>query len=308
MRTTPFQSMRASAAVATAAMCVSLLGVACGRPVLGYYDTNVMRKIEFARPDKSPILMNVAEPVGVDGPRPLVLWIHGGGWAAGSRAGFEEVAEDCASMGYVSATTDYRLTIDGYRFPAQLEDVSAALQYLLDNAEKYQIDRNRVVVGGDSAGGHLALLLGLCRNQKLLGERKAKVEAWHIRGIVNIYGPTDMPALAAIKPANPITRPLLDALMGESPDKAPAKWKNASPVAYVSVEGPPILTVHGALDSIVPFSQAEELDKRCKAVGQSHRLIRVPLANHGWASSPHGPTMMRVLPAIMNFIAVCVAD
>ncbi|MCB9853752.1 MAG: alpha/beta hydrolase [Phycisphaerales bacterium] len=285
-----------------------LANAGCQRPVLGYYETQGERDIEFARRDDKPILMNVVRPVGLEGRRPLVLWLHGGGWAAGSRSGLQAMAETCAAFGYVSATADYRLTIDAYRFPTQLEDVAAALTFLEDNAERFGIDPGRVIVGGDSAGGHLALLLGMCRKPELLGVESAKAKSFNIRGIVNIYGPTDMTALAAIKPANPITRPLLDALMGQQVAEAPQRWKDASPVEYVSKSCPPILTIHGDLDSIVPYSQATELDERCKAVGQPHRLIRVRGANHGWIMFSKGNTVKAVMPAIMHFIAEQTAD
>lgn len=285
-----------------------VLNGGCQRPVLGYYDKQTQRNVAYATHDDSPVLMNIVRPVGVSGPRPLVLWIHGGGWAGGSRSGLQPMAETCAAFGYVSATVDYRLTIDGHRFPTQLEDVAAALTYLLEHAEEHGIDRERIVVGGDSAGGHLSLLLGMCREEQLLGVDAARANELHVRGIVNIYGPTDVTALAEIKPANPITRPLLDALMGDPPDKAPQRWKDASPVSFVSKDGPPILTIHGDLDSIVPYSQATTLDERCKAVGQSHRLIRVRGANHGWVMWAHGATMKRVTPAIMHFISECVCE
>lgn len=287
----------------------AMLGnVGCQRPVLGYFETRGERDIEFARRDDQPILMNVVRPVGREGRRPLVLWLHGGGWAGGSRSGLQVMAETCAAFGYVSATADYSLTTSGHRFPTQLEDVAAALTYLLDNAERFEIDTQRVIVGGDSAGGHLSLLLGMCRDASLLDVDQARVKSFRIRGIVNMYGPTDMTALAAIIPADPLTRPLMDALMGDSPKKAPQRWKDASPITFVRRDGPPILTIHGDLDSIVPFSQATELDERCKAVGQSHRLIRLPGAGHGWVMIRTDDTLKAVMPAIMHFIAEQTAD
>ncbi|HPF41438.1 MAG TPA: alpha/beta hydrolase [Phycisphaerae bacterium] len=280
---------------------------ACARPVIGYYNRTNTPNIEFARRDNRPILLNVARPVGVGGKRPLVFWIHGGGWAGGSRAGLQAITNTCAEFGYVSATTDYRLTTGAYRFPVQLQDVAAALEFLIEHADDYAIDTSRIIVGGDSAGGHLALLLGMCRDADLLG---VDAEAWknvHIAGVVNIYGPTDMPAMEEAKRLDVVTRPLVDALMGQSPDKAPALWKSASPISYVSADGPPILTIHGDLDPVVPFAQAEALDARCGTVGQPHRLIRVPGASHGWIMLSKGNTVKAVMPAIMHFIAECAA-
>lgn len=277
--------------------------VACQRPILGYYETKTENDIAFVERDGKPIRMNVAHPIGIDGPRPAVLWIHGGGWAGGSRAGLQSVTETCAAFGYVAATTDYRLTPDGYEFPAALEDVAAALDYLVTNADRFGLDANRIVVGGDSAGGHLALLVAMCHDPKLLALKPDHAAALRVRGVVNIYGPTDMPALAGLRPINPITRPLLDRFMGEPPSKAPQRWKDASPVTFVSHDGPPILTIHGDADTVVPFQQAEAVTTRCDAVGQSHRLIRVRGAGHGWFSLPNGPTTRRVMPAILHFLA-----
>ncbi len=287
------------------AVILALSALACQRPTLGYYETRVERDIEFARHDNKPILLNIARPANLPGKRPLVLWIHGGGWAGGSRNGLQHMAETCAAFGYVSATTDYRLTTGGHRFPTQLQDVAAALAYLKKHADQFGIDTSRIIVGGDSAGGHLSLLLGMCRDPKLLGLKKEMAADFHIRAIVNIYGPTDMLALAAIQPKDPLTRPLIDALMGESPDKARQKWINASPITFIDKACPPILTIHGDADSIVPFSQATTLDAQCKAAGQPHRLIRVHGANHGWIMFPKGNIVKSVIPAIMHFIAEC---
>ena len=298
---------RLSLIMTTSTSLIPLAFVACQRPTMGYYETRVERDIEFTRRDDKPILLNIARPIDLNGPRPLVLWIHGGGWAGGSRDGLQHMAETCAAFGYVSATTDYRLTTGGHRFPTQLHDVAAALCYLQENAERFGIDPTRIILGGDSAGGHLSLLLGMCRDESLLALTSEQTARIKIRGIVNIYGPTDMLALAAIQPPNPLTRPLIDALMGEPPGKAPQKWKNASPITFVDKACPPILTIHGDLDGVVPFSQATSLDERCQSVGQPHRLIKVTGANHGWIMFPDGNTVKSVMPAIKHFITEFVA-
>lgn len=286
-----------------------LSATACHQPVIGYYDIRVDdADVAFVERDGVPIHMNIARPVGLRGPRPAVLWIHGGGWRYGERAGLRGIAETCAAFGYVSATTDYRLTADGATFPAMLEDVAAAFYFLHSNAERYGIDPDRFVLGGDSAGAHLALLLGMVGDPALLGVDRDASTLIRPRGIVNIYGPTDLPALADITPANPITRPLLDHLMTVTFEKSPQKWAAASPVYYVAADGPPILTIHGTLDFIVPFSQAERLARRCAEAGQPHRLLRVAGAGHGWFSFPNGPTSKRVIPAILHFIAETTGD
>ncbi len=274
----------------------------CNREPLGVYDVRMQRDIAFVERDGTPIYMNIAEPVDAMGERPAILWIHGGGWAGGARHNLNYLARYTASLGLVSATTDYRLTVDEHHFPDQLHDVTAAYDYLCDRAEQYHIDKKRMLVGGDSAGGHLALLLGLCSDHELMGRAQPETAQPPIAGVINIYGPTDLRPMYTEDPTAFILQSLLRGLMNSKLPEAPERWKAASPVTHLSKSAPPIITIHGDLDSVVPYDQALLLDKACKELGVDHDLVRVPLAEHGFVALPRSAEMASVLPVISHFI------
>jgi len=274
----------------------------CSREPLGVYDVRMHRDITFVERDGRPIYMNIAEPIDAEDKRPAILWIHGGGWAGGARHNLNYMARYTASLGLVSATTDYRLTVDDHHFPDQLHDVTAAYDYLCDHAAQYNIDTKRMLVGGDSAGGHLALLLGLCNDRELMDRAKASTAQPQVAGIINIYGPTDLRPMYTEDPTAFILQSLLRGLMNSKLPEAPERWKAASPVTHLTKSAPPIITIHGNLDSVVPYEQALMLDEACKKLGVDHDLIRVPIAEHGFVALPRSPEMASVLPVISHFI------
>jgi|GEM_PF-2523780 len=274
----------------------------CSREPLGVYDVRMHRDIAFVERDGVPIYMNIVEPIDADGKRPAILWIHGGGWAGGARHNLNYMARYTASLGLVSATTDYRLTVDDHHFPDQLHDVTAAYDYLCDHATQYNIDTKRMLVGGDSAGGHLALLLGLCSDHELMGRAKAPAAQPPVAGIINIYGPTDLRPMYTEDPTAFILQSLLRGLMNSKLPEAPERWKAASPVTHITKSAPPIITIHGDLDSVVPYEQALLLDEACKKLGVDHDLIKVPIAEHGFVALPRSSEMASVLPVISHFI------
>ncbi len=307
----------------------------CLDPVVGPYEIREELDVAFVERDGVKVHMDIFLPQGAAGPRPAVLWVHGGGWLAGARARLRVLARATTILGYVSASADYRLTPAGARFPAQVEDVADALRFLRRNAERYGIDPERMAIGGDSAGAHLAMLVALCDDPEILGggmmqetapgewrcveapaddgdamdaalagRRPGRTErvATRVCGVVNIYGPTDLVRLNS--GLDPSVRPLLSGLLGATPTEKPQLWAGASPVTHVSAGDPPILTIHGDLDTVVPFEQALRLETACRAAGVPHELVRVPAAGHGWATYyvAH-PTLRRCLPVIAQFLA-----
>src|SRR5581483_11615346 len=104
--------------------------------------------------------LDMARPKNGDGPFPAVVCIHGGGFRAGSRQGYDGLCLRLAQRGYVAVTASYRLAPQ-FQFPAAVHDVKAAVRWLRANAKKYHIDPERIGVTGGSAGGHLAQFLGV---------------------------------------------------------------------------------------------------------------------------------------------------
>ncbi len=120
----------------------------------------LQKNVEYSNPDHQHLQLDIALPQTGAGPFPAVLCIHGGGFRAGTRDGYDGLCRKLAAAGYVAATVTYRLA-PKYQFPAAIYDVKAAVRWLRANAKRYHIDPDRIGVTGGSAGGHLAQFLGV---------------------------------------------------------------------------------------------------------------------------------------------------
>ncbi len=245
----------------------------------------VFEAVTYRTIDAQALKLDVAVPPG-DGPFPAIVMLHGGGWIKGGRSRFRDEIEEAAWRGFVGVSVDYRLcrtgeetpSVDG--FPAPLQDVKAAIRFLRANADRFRIDPMRIGIAGESAGGHLALLAGLTRPEDgLEGEVAAGAPSSEVQAVVNVFGPTDLAALAR---DNPMTRPILVVLLGAAPEVAPERYREASPVTYVRKDGPPVLTIHGTADGLVPVSQARRLDQAMKQAGARHSLTILYGSGHGF--------------------------
>jgi acetyl esterase/lipase len=229
-----------------------------------------------------PLLLDLYLPAAGPDPAPLVVFLHGGGWLRGDRS---MVSPQFASWqpgpltrlaadGFAVASVDYRLSGEA-RFPAQLEDVSAAVDWLAGQAGRYGFDAERIVLWGESAGAHLAALLGL----RSAGAR--------VRGVVDWYGPADLTALdEQVGAAGALTEDPLDSrqarLLGAPVGRMPELARAASPLRQVRAGAPPFLIAHGTADRMVPFSQSEALAAALAEAGADVRLLAVDGADHLW--------------------------
>ncbi len=229
-----------------------------------------------------PLLLDLYLPAAGSDPPPLVVFMHGGGWLRGDRAmvgpGFAAWRPGplarLAADGFAVASVDYRLSGEA-RFPAQLEDVSAAVDWLTGQAGQYGFDADRIVLWGESAGAHLAALLGL---------RSAFAR---VRGVVDWYGPADLIALdEQVGAAGALTDDPLDSrearLLGAPVAQVPELARAASPLSHVRAGAPPFLIAHGTADRAVPFSQSQALADALAAARADVRLEAVDDADHMW--------------------------
>jgi acetyl esterase/lipase len=219
--------------------------------------------------------LDVYIPKG-DGPFPLILWVHGGGWEGGSKDSAGPVVNMLA-RGYAVASTNYRLSRHA-PFPAQIHDVKGTVRYLRANAKKYKIDPDRFGVAGGSAGGHLVALLGTSGDDKdLEGDVGPKDVSSRVQCVIDFFGPTD---LLKLSPANAKENPVTRLLGGPTTDKRELAV-SANPITYVSKDDPPFLIVHGDKDPVVPLSQSELLYEALKKAGVDATLKVIPEAGHG---------------------------
>jgi acetyl esterase/lipase len=214
-------------------------------------------------------------PAGA-GPWPAVLVVHGGGWIRGERADMDTFAKRLAQAGYAAYNIGYRLAPDD-RFPAQLDDLRAALRWLHAHAAAHRIDPDRIAVMGYSAGAHLALMLGL----------DADADTPRVRAVVAGAGPTDL----RVYPDSPFIK----ALIGGTPDQFAAAYATASPISYVSADDPPVMLYHGKLDGLVEVEQSQRLHQALIDAGVRSELVTPPLSGHITTFLFDGDTFARAL-------------
>lgn len=235
-----------------------------------------------------PLELDLYLPSGPEGPVPVVVYVHGGGWQRGSRRDpppllDADFYDQIAAEGFAVAAVDYRLNGEA-RFPAALQDVRAAVDWLRDHGAGYGLDPGRVCVWGDSAGGHLALLAALT------GAAVRAAVAWF--PVTDLPGmPADLAAAGGVPDTGPDSREarLLGAPAASVPDLA----RQASPVTYAHPGAPPILLVHGTVDDLVPAAQSVRLAEVLEAAGAAVELDLVPGATHFWKGASDVPAIIR---------------
>lgn len=251
-------------------------------PVTTHHD------LTYSTTDREELQLDLAVPAAGEGPYPLLVFIHGGGWAGGNRQSFRSQIQNAARRGYVAATVSYRLmqfdqekketTTAKKVFPAQVHDAKAAIRWLRANAAEYHADPERIGVIGFSAGGQLALMLGLTdEDSGLEGNGGNPKVSSRVQAVVNVSGPTEMKSAWRQSSLDWILR----LYMGGTPEEAAEHYRLASPVTWVSQDDPPVLTIHGDQDRVVPVSNARLLDEKLKEVGGSHRLVVLKGQGHG---------------------------
>jgi acetyl esterase/lipase len=221
--------------------------------------------------------LDLFAPKDAPGPFPAVVILHGGGWAKGSHEVHRPLAALLAGQGYVAVTVGYRLA-PRHRFPAQIQDAKCAVRWLRAHAEPYHIDSARIAALGFSAGAHLALLLGLTEAKDgLEGEGGNAEQSSRVQAVINISGPTDL-----TRPDwPPATQLVIADFLGGSREQLPGTYRAASPLAYVHRGAPPVLTIHGTADSVVPYEQAQLLHAALRKARVSSRLMTLHGKDHG---------------------------
>jgi acetyl esterase/lipase len=219
--------------------------------------------------------MDIYLPPKEKGPSPVVINIHGGGWNKGvkeSQTGFNTFFK----MGYAVANIEYRLSQQATA-PAAVEDTRCALVYIIKNAKQLNIDVNKIVIMGGSAGGHLALMGGLLGNDHRFDGNCPGVENIHVAAIIDKYGITDVWDWGYGKA---ITSKSARQWLGEKAgDREFAR--SVSPVYYISKNSPPVFIVHGDADPTVPYQQSVDLYNKLQAAGVKSEFITVEGGLHG---------------------------
>ena len=192
--------------------------------------------------------LNLAMPAKGDGPFPAIVCLHGGGWRAGKRQDLDKAVELFASRGFVAVTATYRLA-PAAKFPAQVQDCKAAVRWLRANAKKYKVDPKHIGAVGASAGVHLASLLGTTRKKDgFEGKGGHAEQSSAVQAVVNFFGPTNFNDKDW---SEDVEKYFLIPILGASYKDRPQRYRQLSPINYVSRETPPFLFFHGTRDPLV---------------------------------------------------------
>lgn len=225
---------------------------------------------------------------------PTLVYIHGGGWVGGAKEQNLMALMPYLMNGWTVANVEYRLARIAPA-PAAVEDCRCALRWLLARADRYGIDRNRVVITGHSAGGHLSLTTGILPVSAGLDRQCAGTDEVKVAAIVNWFGITDVADLID----GPNTRSYAVAWIGSRHDRAAiAAW--LSPLTYVRPDGPPTITIHGDADGVVPYTHATRLHTALDAAGVPNELVTITGGGHGGFPADQ---VARAYAAIEQFLA-----
>lgn len=216
-------------------------------------------------------------------PLPTLIYIHGGGWLFGDRTGAEPQLLPYFEHGWNVANVEYRMSGQSLA-PAAVEDSVCALRWIYRNAKKFHVDTDHIIVTGHSAGGHLSLMVGMfdpgsgldneCPPDYQWGDVPMKVAA-----VLNWYGISDVNDLLDGKDRKNYAVAWLGSLANRQQIA-----KEVSPLTYVRPGLPPIITVHGDQDDVVPYSQAVRLHEALTKAGDKNELVTIHGGKHGWFS------------------------
>jgi acetyl esterase/lipase len=211
-----------------------------------------------------------------DKPLPTMVYIHGGGWTGGTKESRNVAVLPYLDMGMNVVNVEYRLARVA-QAPAAVEDCRCALRWVIQNAKQYGIDVNRIVVSGESAGGHLALTTGMLPASAGLDRQCPGPDNLKVAAIVNWYGISDVNELLD----GPNMKTYAVAWLGSATDREQIA-KRVSPLTYVRAGLPPIFTIHGDADPTVPYTQSVRLHKALSDAGVANELMTIPGGKHGF--------------------------
>jgi acetyl esterase/lipase len=233
---------------------------------------------------------------------PLVVYLHGGAWSAGDKTQYPEFL---VAGGFAVASVDFRSSRDA-RFPANVQDIKAAVRFLRAKAREYGYRADRIAISGTSSGGHLAALVGTTNGMAELEGTAGEYikESSAVQAIISWYGASNFTTILA--QSTPfglnVREPALKTLLGGTPEELPALAKLASPVAHVGAGDPPALLMHGNQDRQMPINQTLELEAAYRRAKLPVDTLILDSAGHGDRAFMGGEPAERALAFLRQTI------
>jgi acetyl esterase/lipase len=262
---------------------------------------SIVKDIPYATIGTRTLALDLHRPAGVAHP-PLLVWVHGGAWRKGDKS---SAPSGFVERGIAVASLDFRLSTDA-RFPAMVHDIKGAIRFLRASAATYGYRADRIAIGGDSSGGHLAVLVGVTAGsaelEGTIGGHRDRSSA--VQAILDYYGATDLTTI--LDQSTPfgldVRRPALDLLFGGPPDIKKALAELASPVFHVDASDPPLLIFHGDRDPQMPINQSHELQGAYEQLGLDATLVVVHGSAHGGDAFYTGKNLERAIDFLRRTI------
>ncbi|MBO1380786.1 lipase [Vibrio cholerae] len=278
-------------------LCISLLGMSNT-----YANDNYMvtKDITFKTVDGRVLKLDLYKPKAERiQPYPLLIWVHGGAWKRGSKDDIPTknplLLSSVLQQGYALAAVNYRLSGEA-TFPAPVQDINDAVNFLYDNALQFHIKADKVVMMGRSAGGHLAGLMGTTNtHSNLTFYARPK---YQVKAVVSFFGPTDLLALANKGGKETSKQSSVSRFLGDTPSAIPQIAKQASSTSYVNERTPPFIQLHGTVDKQVPLEQSQLLKAKLDEYGINNQLWIEQNVGH---SDPIFDTE-KYVPKVITFI------
>lgn len=265
-----------------ASCMVLFFAISCGtvsaevlRDVPYCTNSGVVLKLDLYLPDKKS-----------DKPMPLAVFVHGGGWQKGSKAGgfwLNALRPELNKRGFAVASVDYRLA-PKYKWPLFMNDVKCSIRFLRANAGKYHLATKRIGAWGTSAGGHLVSMLGTADESANLEGEHYKDQSSSVQAVVDFFGPTDMSLLVSESQHVERSKIVFGVDLVKNGITNQALLNEASPVTYVTKHSAPTMIIHGLRDELVHPNQAQVFYDKLKAAGIPTRMTMVRNGTHGLAT------------------------
>ncbi len=270
--------------------------------VAGDYD--IVPNITYATANNTELKLDLYLPRDRNAPKPTLILFHGGGWVAGQKERNVLWLLPYLSMGWAVINVEYRIARNSLA-PAAVEDCRCALRWAMSNAKQYNLDASKFVLTGTSAGGHLALITGMlpaqtafdrqCPTPDSIRWAKGTEPEIKVAAIVNWFGITDVADLID----GPNAKHYAMEWFGSMSNRQELA-RHVSPINYVRPGLPPIITIHGDQDNVVPYDHAARLHAALDKAGVPNQLVTIRGAGHGGFNRQ---TLLESYAAIREFLS-----